>query len=268
MNCEQAAQQGLAEKYILGQLNAADTERFEEHFFECDNCFEEVQTLCALREGLRELPAASVPAHKVPIGRPAQAWRWAAVVAIVLAVAGASRLWFVRSGSPARTDRERGSGSADARPQSTRIRLSELAGIDPPPFKPLHLRGAESKAAGQFRAAMASYSRGDYEAAIPLLLAASKADASHAGSRYFLGICLLMINQADSALKALQETVAMGDSPYLEEARFYLAKGYLRVDRTAAAKEELREVIAMHGDLEERARKLVEELQKLVPGGG
>ena len=34
----------MAERYLLGELNAAEREAYEEHFFSCDACFEQIKT--------------------------------------------------------------------------------------------------------------------------------------------------------------------------------------------------------------------------------
>jgi hypothetical protein len=68
----------LAEKYLLGELSAAERDGFEEHFFDCPECAQAVRDLSNLRVGaraeLRDEPAA-VP---VPLQSPAgwvQRWR-------------------------------------------------------------------------------------------------------------------------------------------------------------------------------------------------
>lgn len=257
MSCDFAVREALAERYVLGKLNEAEAERFEEHFFECDGCFEEVQTIRAVREALREMPLA-VPA------RPASRWpirtlSWAAVLLLGIG-GGVSILWLSQESSrPA----------ADAGAQrSAALRLADLAAIQPPPFTPARLRGAGQRGRDRFREAMALYGGGHFQAAIPGLIAASDADPADAGSRFFLGICFLMVNQSDRASEALRQTVALGDSPYLEEAHFYLGKALLRLNQVDGAREELRRAVGMHGDLEAPARGLLGELQKIAPAGG
>jgi tetratricopeptide (TPR) repeat protein len=115
---------------------------------------------------------------------------------------------------------------------------------------------------------MAMYREGRYEAAIPGLIAASGADRSHAGSRFFLGICLSMTGKPERASEVFREAAAIGDTPYLESTNFFLAKSHLRLNQPDSARRELEKVIGMRGDLEADARKLLAELQKIVPAGG
>lgn len=57
-----------AERYLLGEMNDADRERYEEHFFSCAECAEDVRTTAAFLDDVRS--------HVAPAGasgtRPAQ----------------------------------------------------------------------------------------------------------------------------------------------------------------------------------------------------
>jgi tetratricopeptide (TPR) repeat protein len=113
-----------------------------------------------------------------------------------------------------------------------------LARFDPPSYIPPALRGAEDEATERFRTGMRHYQDGNYGEAIPEIRAAAALDPQRAGIRFFLGICLLMTEQTDAGIKELRETIALGESAYLEEAHFYLAKAYLGRGEMGAAKEE------------------------------
>jgi hypothetical protein len=41
---EEAIRDLMAERYLLGELNATEREAYEEHLFSCDTCFEQVKT--------------------------------------------------------------------------------------------------------------------------------------------------------------------------------------------------------------------------------
>jgi hypothetical protein len=43
INHDEAVRDLMAERYLLGELNAADREAYEEHLFSCDACFEQVK---------------------------------------------------------------------------------------------------------------------------------------------------------------------------------------------------------------------------------
>lgn len=60
---QEAIEEHLAERYLLGEMSADDAERFEQHFFECPDCasaVEEGQVLLANgREAVRSLQRSS-----------------------------------------------------------------------------------------------------------------------------------------------------------------------------------------------------------------
>ena len=54
----------------------------------------------------------------------------------------------------------------------------------------------------------------------------------------------------------VRETILAGDSPYLEEAHFYLAKALLAEGDAVGARAELNKTVAMAGDLAPQASAL------------
>ena len=61
MPCDQIAAEGLAERYLLGQLRRQDQAAFERHYFDCERCFGKLQTLEAMRAELRGSAARHGP---------------------------------------------------------------------------------------------------------------------------------------------------------------------------------------------------------------
>jgi anti-sigma factor RsiW len=53
MTHEQIAADDVIDRYVRGQLDAAASNEFEEHYFACDECFAAVQELEALRSAVR-----------------------------------------------------------------------------------------------------------------------------------------------------------------------------------------------------------------------
>ena len=81
-----------------------------------------------------------------------------------------------------------------------------------------------------------------------------------ANVNFFFGICLLVTDQTNEAIRHLGHTVTLGETPYLEESHYYLAKAYLRQSGVSAARRELEFVVALRGDLESEAQRLLELL--------
>ena len=87
MEHAEAMQSSSAERYVLGELNAAEADSFEEHFFDCRECADEVRTGAAFLEGgrklareAREAPVVSITEHR----QSRRTWLPAAVAAVLL----------------------------------------------------------------------------------------------------------------------------------------------------------------------------------------
>jgi len=143
------------------------------------------------------------------------------------------------------------------------VALSVLARVEPPVYIPAALRGPRDEAAEHFEAAMRRYVDGDYAGAIPGLRAAADLKPDAPQVLFFLAACQLITSEIDAAAAGFDRTIALGDSPYLEEAHFYLAKARLRQGRAAAARGELQQVINRHGRMEEEARRLVGQIDAI-----
>lgn len=72
MEHNQAVADMAAEKYVLGELGNGEREQFEEHYFSCPDCAQDVRDLASLAEGAR------VQLNTQPTIEPAQprASRW------------------------------------------------------------------------------------------------------------------------------------------------------------------------------------------------
>ena len=279
MNCKLVEEYDIIEKYLLGRLSASDQDACERHYFECERCFQALQTLRALQAGLRS-PGFAI------LGAPAKPkfgwqWAWAAGWAFAALVLGLV-VWVRWPGRGTGTShqaaitrqagqsREMGPGQGEPpalplqiSPLKALPTLAELGRIQPPPFTPPTLRGAEDQAEQTFREAMKEYVKGQYTAAIPGLIAAHRLAQGPANYEFFLGICYLKTSQTDAGIQALRATAALGETPYLEPAHFYLSKAYLMQHDIDAAQKELVETIELHGDRETGARELLHQLQMM-----
>ncbi len=259
MNCEQIEALDLAARYVAGQLDPSEREAYEQHYFECAQCFEDVQLRLAMRD---ELSAQSRSGSlKVSGRRSSSSWMIAcgAIAAgVVLAVAiGWNRV------APKHPPAAPIVAEAPAPvPQPDPLVL--LARVDPPPYQRPSLRGARA-GEERFRQAMDQYLQHDYTSAINGLRAATAADPKSADAQFFLGVCYLLQGDPTAAIARLNATIKLGETLDLEPAHFYLAKAFLQSRDLPAATRELESTAALHGDLEQPARQLLDQLRKL-PG--
>jgi tetratricopeptide (TPR) repeat protein len=256
MECAQIKHQEVVERYLTGSLDPQERESFEEHYFACERCFAALQAHRALQA---ELSASAPQIRAMPAPNPT-AWRWTAAMAtaavVILAVVGIR--WGMRPGLSPPAAPTQTSQPGPASPS-----LAELSRFVPPTYTPAVLRGAQDEAMRKFRVAMKHYQQGDYAQAITGLREAAKLNPKDAGAPFFLGVSYLLSGETDVGIAALQQSVALGETPYLEETHYYLAKGYLRARDLAAARRELEEVVRLKGDREYEAQRLLQQLAAL-----
>ena len=250
MDCREVEEGGLAEAYVAGRLDAAAREAFEEHYFECDACLARIEALGLLRRGLSEQPVGRV--------RNAPGWWWPLGVAAAVVLAAA--VWRVRQ-VPLPAPGQTTSGTVSPT-KGAASQLADLGRFDPPSYRPATWRGSSTQAQRSFEAGMQRYLAHDYSGAIPSLAQAAVLSPAAAETHFFLGVSLLLAHDVDAGIASLERTSALGDTPYLESALFYLAKGYLiRGDRQQAERH-LKRMLALRGDLEPAGRDLLNRLNK------
>lgn len=239
MNCKEVEEREILDGYLLNRLTEAEREEYERHFFECEVCLSKVQTGLALQEELQNASQGDFVATG-----SIRSWRWnwattfAAVALGVMLVVGS--LWLRRhqravSAIPAVPTLSRSHSQVPAAPS-----LGELARVTPPQYdSTILLRSTESQAQTEFSKAMKYYQKGDYEHSIPGLKRAVQMDPAAGKFSFYLGACYLLTNQTDAAMDSFQRTLSSGDTRYVDEAHFYLAKVYLKEGKIAEARNEL-----------------------------
>jgi hypothetical protein len=277
LSCDHIAAQEFAERYLLSQLSELERDAYERHFFDCEGCFHELTTVRALQAGL---DARAVPSSG-PSPDPQRRWWpvWLAAAAVIVTGIG---LWTMRSArevepasvtsaiEPAAPPRAPITAApAPPAPSSqpsqvdTPVSLEALARFEPPPYNAPVLRGTENEARKLFQAAMTHYLAGAHTRAVEGLRSATAKDPRAADAGFFLGVSLLLTKQTQAGITELKRTIALGDTPYLEEAHFYLAKGLLQAGDASAASRELRAMIALKGDRQREATQLLSQIERV-----
>ncbi len=270
MDCGRVAREEIVETYVAGTLSEEEREAFEEHYFECARCLDDLQTLQAIRA---ELNRRRTDVEPGPV-RPLHRWVPAVGLAAATLLAAAVWLWWAKpgasSGVPSTTSvleaqlpRPSGSRETPQQPGSAPS-LQQLARVDPPSYEPLRLRGTADESTERFRRGMDHYRKADYPRAIEALRAAADLDPDAPHVHFFLGVSYLLAGRDGAAIEQLRATVALGNSAYLEEAHWYLAKTFLRRKDPAAAERELTRLIELRGARHDEAIHLLTELQRIA----
>jgi hypothetical protein len=111
MEHSEAVETMAAERYALGEMEAEERDRFEEHFFDCGDCSQSVRDGATIASAVRldATPAANHPsavrsaAAMRGTGAPRLAWWSAAAAAALLAIVGYQNLVTIpslRGGAP------------------------------------------------------------------------------------------------------------------------------------------------------------------------
>jgi hypothetical protein len=150
---------------------------------------------------------------------------------------------------------------AGARPVNTAAspipdeRYEMLAAFNAPDYR------RQPDASKPFRIAMEPYEIHDYAGAASHLRGVTDAQPDFVAARFYLGISLLLSGDRISGIQELRALAETGDGPYLERARFYLAKGLLAEHDAKRAEQQLQSVIEQHGDLEKQATVLLGQIR-------
>jgi anti-sigma factor RsiW len=100
----------IADRYLMGKLDADEMERFENHFADCSQCRDTLEEIENFRSALRAnrdllLPARQRSGHGLlAVLRQSQAWRGAWATAVILMLAAS--LWLMRQNMQLRDDLE------------------------------------------------------------------------------------------------------------------------------------------------------------------
>jgi len=210
-SCDEFVAGFVIELYAAGQLSESETMAFEEHLLVCDRCQEELTLAVAVREALSEGEA-----DEEPVGVRRLPWRGVGI-GFTLAAAAVATILILPSG--------RVSGP-----------IAELGRVTQPPiYLGVPVRQAPARPDSVFAAAMSAYSGSDYAEAAAGLEAALAAGVDPAPAHFFRGASLLMLARDRDAAGAFEAVIVAGESPYLAEAHYYLAKALLRLGDAGGA---------------------------------
>lgn len=125
----------------------------------------------------------------------------------------------------------------------------------------LALRGNEEEVPPLLQQAMSSYQQKEYLSSIPLFESYLEQAPENTVAIFHAGIASLEAGQTTKAIQYL-EIVRINDNDYYEDASWYLALAYLRLDRKTAVLNILNDLDKIpNGYYRQQVKKLREELQ-------
>src|SRR5688572_12876852 len=223
MNCDQVAAAELPERYLSGDLEGAEREAYEQHYFECEACFRELEILRTAQAVLAK-DASTVG----PVRKPDPVPRWLPLAAALMAAATLVVWWTSHQDtvpdqaaypSPSSPGPSASASGMPRTADSARAEaLVQMARFEPPRYEPPRLRGAPPAGAAAFARAMAHYQRGEFAAAVPGIEEHLRRHPKDIGAAFFLGVSQLAVRDAAGAIRQFERVLAERESAYEEEA--------------------------------------------------
>lgn len=242
MDCARVRDEDLAERYLRRELSELEQTEFEQHYFDCEDCY---AVVVGAQETLAALPRDVAPPRP---RRTKQAWVPAALAAALLM--GTLGAWqALRERPPADP-----SPPPSSSPRGPAALPGDLTAVSPPAFVVVTLRGAGDSAA--LAKAKPLFERGDYAGAAGLLRPAWGPAAAPAVG-FYLGVCELLAGRAVEARAVLGEVAESRDPVYADAARLYGARAALRLGDLPAARADLEMLAASPSSVAAEARTLL-----------
>lgn len=231
----------LIDAYLHETIEEAQRERFEEHFFQCRDCFLGLQINESLRS--REVP---IPLKEKPRFIVFKMLRPVLVMASLFLIILSSAL-LLRQGHQAR-------------------KLQEISRFDLPIYHQGEMRGPGEQGPAlesEFSRAMEFYQAREFDAALRLLEQPEFAAAGLPKVEFFRAICYLGKNDAGRSGVILDELIRAMDPAYFDEALYYKGFVLLRQGRKQAARVQFEKIAAMLSPMAGKARDMVRKIDQL-----
>lgn len=236
LTCDVVVERGLIERYVADRLPEDEAQAFENHYVACPRCQDELRLAVAVREAASDVSGSWFGRRSLMIGGAGVGLAAAAVLIVLLLPATGSRQ------------------------ASDLARLGEV--IQPPIYLGIPVRAADTPADSLFDSAMDAYVAEEFERAADGLAAALAAGVDSAPAEFFLGSSLLMEDETEDAARAFRRVIALGETPYMAEARYYLAKALLRLGQAEEALTHLRLAARQSDELREPATALADSVEE------
>ena len=250
-DCIEAPAREWLERYVEGTLPEGESQSFEEHYFDCPACLSELQAIQAAQIQLKEHPVTARPRTRI-LHWPFMLSAGALAAALIVGLLTFNIMR--RSSAPGP------SSAAVQPPQPARSsqQIAQLADLRLPPYRETILRGTAEDSV--FARGMRQYASGACALSIRTLAHVKARSAYSRAAQFYSGVCAMKIGDYPAAENLLHSVASGADSPQQEWAWYYLAQIALVRSDVTGARQNLDQVIALHGDLESQAQKQLAEL--------
>ena len=190
--------------------------------------------------------------------------RWIGLGVAVTAIAAAIWIVWGNRGATTHVDGQPVPSAVSPAPADAverRGRIAELARFEPPRYEPAKSHATPGGANRAFQSAMMYYADGDFRTAANALSEILRKAPDVPEVNFYAGIALLVNDQPWQAMEAF-DRVAGGASAFVEPARFFRAKTYLRLADVDSATRDLTALAAGDGPHAAEARRMLAVLRQ------
>lgn len=221
----------LIDDYLKEQIPEDRRETFEEHYFTCDSCFNELK----LHERLfsKEIPII------LKGTKPFRIWGFRPLFVLTsLFIVVVSSFLVINNYKQAKY-------------------LYEISVVEPPSYTRTETRDTPHDRT--ITRAMAFYNKQEYEKALELLDAAPDENPQ---VTFFKGICHLELNQLKPAVGCFDSIIREMNPSYYDEAVFYKGIALLRLNEKKDALEQFQNLASMFSPYSQRAKEIITKIEK------
>ncbi len=220
--------------YLLDTLDDSSVEEFEAHYFECDECFLELQTH-------ERLVTKNVPIFLEASTAKSRFWLRNPLLTFGSLFIAATLFIFIFN--------------------SYRLnqKLEEISSFSPPLYLQSEIRGNQPEA--NFPLAMTAYSHKKYRASLDYLK--NIEEKNNPQVLFFTGMNHLLLKKNEQAIAAFDLIIDAMNPSYYDEAIYYKAIALVRLNKIEHALREFDNLSRMYSPFAPRAKRMIEKLKAI-----
>ncbi len=231
----------LIQKFLDGELNNTETRRLKELFDTDPEFADELRSASLLIVALKAEVLADQEHVLIPEHRPRNKTWYISIAASVCLLIGAYFGLHVQD-------------------RLFPLNNNEIYGTYFTPFEApkITIRSPEAPSPSDLQMAFDSYEQQKYGQALKVFEQYSKANPNHSLVWFYIGNCYLSMNGKEAAaVPAFKKVIELKDYDFIDEARWYLALAYIKIDDNENAIEQLKIIEEKEGRYYEKAARIL-----------